>query len=313
MTSRAYPPLVLALVALAVAAYSPAASAPPAPPSVRPQLIAATATVATVGEFPWNPLKDPSLDDSKLSKDIIWGFKIFVDTPGQVPHLTPGKVSCNNCHLNGGQRERALPVVGIAGMFPEYNRRAGRTYTLTDRVVDCFNRSQNATSIVGGENGPAVPTPTSKEVLAVTAYLTWLSKGFEVGKNPPWRGQNAIAAANLIPLEKLSPARGEALFKQHCVSCHGDDGQGVLVGEKKPGPLWGADSWNDGAGAARIYTLAGIIRYSMPYVTPGVLTDEESQHLAAFINSHPRPSYPFKDRDFLIEKLPVDSVYYPKR
>jgi len=305
----------MGIIVAAVAAGCPAvrSAAAPAP---KPQLIAAATTVVTAGEFPWNPLTDASLDDSKLSQDIKWGFQIFTDTPRQVPHLAPGKMTCNNCHLNGGQREKSLPVVGLAGMFPEYNRRAGRLYTLADRVVDCFNRSENATGAVAARGQAAVPTPTSKEVLAVTAYLTWLSNGFEGGKNPSWRGQNTIAPANLIPLKKLDRPRGEALFKQHCVSCHGEDGQGVqgaLAGDKKPGPLWGPESWNDGAGAARIYTLAGIIRYSMPYVSPGVLTDEESQQIAAFINSHPRPSYPDKDRDFRVEKLPIDSVYYPQR
>ena len=108
----------------------------------------------------------------------------------------------------------------------------------------------------------------------------------------------------------LDIAKGEALFQEHCTNCHGEDGQGVAIGDKKPGPLWGPDSWNDGAGAARVYTLAGIIRYSMPYLAPGRLTDEEAQELAAFIDSKPRPSYPFKDQDYRTEKLPVDSVYY---
>ena len=95
---------------------------------------------------------------------------------------------------------------------------------------------------------------------------------------------------------------------ERCTNCHGADGQGVAIGDKKPGPLWGPDSWNDGAGAARIYTLAGIIRYSMPYLDPGSLTDEEAQLLAAFITSKPRPSYPFKDQDYRTEPVPVDSV-----
>ena len=86
----------------------------------------------------------------------------------------------------------------------------------------------------------------------------------------------------------------------------------MQIGTKKAGPQWGPDSWNDGAGAARIYTLAGIIRYSMPYLDPGRLTDEEAQLLARFINSKERPSYPFKDQDYLAVELPVDSVYYPK-
>jgi thiosulfate dehydrogenase len=158
-----------------------------------------------------------------------------------------------------------------------------------------------------------LPTPTSKEVLAIAAYITWLARGTAVGKNPTWRGQNTIAASALIPVAKLDRARGEEIFKERCTSCHGLDGQGVAVGDKKPGPLWGPDSWNDGAGAARVYTLAGIIRYSMPYLSPGSLTDEEAQLVAAFINTQPRPVFPFKPTDYLTEKLPPDSVYYARR
>src|SRR4051794_9951136 len=117
----------------------------------------------------------------------------------------------------------------------------------------------------------------------------------------------------MIPVKALDPRRGESIFNERCTTCHGSDGQGVAVGDKKPGPLWGRDSWNDGAGAARVYTLAGIIRYAMPYLDPGSLTDEEAQQVAAFINSKPRPAYPFKAQDYLAEKLPADSVYYTRR
>jgi len=259
-------------------------------------------------------LKDKSLDDSKLSHDIRWGFRIFTNTAAEAPQFVPGKISCSNCHLNGGQRERALPLIGVATMFPEYNRRSGRLYTLNDRIVDCFLRSQNATrEPIPGKPEQSLPTQTSKEVLALSAYITWLARGYEVGRNPSWRGLNVIAEENRIPVSKLSPGRGEALFTERCVNCHGADGQGVAIGDKKAGPLWGPDSWNDGAGAARIYTLAGMIRYMMPYTAPGSLTDEEAQQLAAFINSKPRPSFPFKNQDYLTEKLPADSVYYPKR
>jgi thiosulfate dehydrogenase len=276
--------------------------------------------MVTAWDVPKNPLTDATLDDSRLSADIRWGFRIFTNTPVEAARYTPSKVSCNNCHLNAGQRERALPLVGVAGMFPEYNRRSGRLYSLNDRIVDCFLRSENATGMieVGGEatsddDRGALPSATSREVLAVAAYITWLARGSEVGRNPPWRGQNVIAPSALIPVGKLDPRRGEALFSERCTSCHGADGQGVMVGDKKPGPLWGPDSWNDGAGAARVYTLAGIIRYAMPYLDPGGLTEEDAQQVAAFINAKPRPSYPFKPQDYLTEKLPADSVYYPAR
>ena len=277
--------------------------------------------MVTAWEIPKNPLDDATLDNSKLSADIRWGFKIFTNTAGEAPRFTPSKISCNNCHLNAGQREKSLPLVGVAGQFPEYNRRAGRLISLGDRIVDCFLRSENATgrsdvtSSGSGESdeAEAVPSPTSKEVLALSAYVAWLSRGSEMGTSPPWRGQNTIATAALIPVAKLDLRKGEAIFLDRCTSCHGADGQGVAIGDKKPGPLWGPDSWNDGAGASRVYTLAGIIRYAMPYLDPGSLTDEEAQQVAAFITSKPRPAYPFKDRDYRTEKLPVDSVYYAKR
>jgi thiosulfate dehydrogenase len=185
------------------------------------------------------------------------------------------------------------------------NRRAGRPFTIEDRIIDCFKRSENGTGKPGD-----LPTAESREVRAVAAYLDWLSEGYEKGKNPPWRGKNVIAPDRIIAVAGLDPARGESLFREKCINCHGQDGQGVQIGDKKPAPLWGPASWNDGAGAARVYTLAGIIRYAMPYLDPGSLTDEEAQQIAAFITSKPRPSYPFKRDDYLTSPLPPDAVYY---
>jgi thiosulfate dehydrogenase len=297
-------------------------------------LIASTTTMVTAWQVPQNPLEDKSLDNSVLGEQIRWGYRIFTNTPREASRFSGGQVSCANCHLNVGQRERALPLVGVAGMFPEYNNRAARLISLADRVVDCFLRSENATgrlaptrpgsvshtdSAGSADVVPAsmpdgraedLPTPTSKEVLAVSAFVAWLSRGHAVGENPSWRGRNAIAADKLIPVASLDIGRGEAVYTERCQSCHGADGQGVQIGDKKAGPLWGPDSWNDGAGAARVYTLAGIVRYTMPYLDPGSLSDADAQHVAAYINSRPRPAYPFKDQDYIGGKVPVDALYY---
>ena len=280
-------------------------------------LVSSSTTMVTAWEVPNNPLDDPALGGSESADRIRWGFRLFTDTPGEAPHLTPGGVSCNNCHINAGQRERALPLVGVTAMFPEYNRRAGRDFTIEDRIVGCFLRSQNSTGLIASAS-PTVddrvlPTPETPEVLAIADYLRWLSRGFEPGENPAWRRRNTIAEEYRLPMDQLDPKLGETIFMERCTNCHGEDGQGVQIGTKKAGPLWGPDSWNDGAGASRIYTLAGIIRYMMPYMDPGSTTDEEAQHLSAFINSKTRPSYPFKDRDYLTEPQPADSVYYPPR
>ncbi len=281
-------------------------------------LVPASTTMVTAWDVPANPLTDTSLDDSRLSKDIRWGYALFTNTASEAKAFVPGKMTCANCHLNAGQRERSLPLVAVAAMFPEYNRRSGRLYSLADRIVDCFWRSENATGVIDADartaaTGGLLPSPTSKEVLAIAAYITWLAKGSIVGRNPPWRGQNTIAATAQIPVGQIDRRKGEAIFLERCTSCHGVDGQGVAVGDKKPGPLWGADSWNDGAGAARVYTLAGIVRYAMPYLNPGSLTDEEAQEVAAFINAKPRPAFPYKETDYLSDKLPGDAVYYAKR
>ena len=299
---------VLLLLGLLGSCRSPASGEAGRPYKLKGALVPATVTMVAAWDVPRNPATDASLDQSPLSMEIRAGFRLFMNTPGEAKHFAPGRVSCENCHLNGGQRERALPLVAVAGAFPEYNKRAGHLITLADRIVDCFQRSENATG-----SGAPPPTATSREVLALSAYLTYLARGYAVGGATPWRGQNTIGKAALIPLSRLDPSRGQALFAERCTSCHGPDGQGVQIGDKKAAPLWGPDSWNDGAGAARVYTLAGIIRYTMPYLNPGSLSDEEAQQLAAFITSKPRPSYPFKAADYRTEPLPSDAVYYPRR
>jgi thiosulfate dehydrogenase len=292
-------PQVLVTVTIVAAAAGCTRAKDPAP------LIPATTTMVTAWQIPRNPLEDRSLAGSKDARDIRRGYRIFMDTPKEAPQFAHGKVSCGNCHLNAGQRERALPLVGVAAVFPEFNKRSGRSYLLVDRIVDCFWRSENGT-----EAPDVLPTTTTPEVLEVAAYINWISTGYESGRSPSWRGRNTIAADRLIAVERLDPRRGESLFVDRCTSCHGPDGQGVWIGDKKAGPLWGPDSWNDGAGAARVYTLAGIIRYTMPYLDPGSLSDEDAQQVAAFITSKPRPRYPFKAKDYSSSPLPADAVYY---
>lgn len=308
----------------------PASVPPPTPqtvsvtpfdPSARPYelagpLVPADVTMISAWDIPRNPLEDLALDDSPRAEEIRRGFRLFMNTPVEAPHLAPGRMACANCHLNAGQRERALPLVGSAGMFPEYNRRAGRDFTLEDRIVGCFMRSENSPGVGARHEGRQVasddPSADAPEVLALAAYVRWLSEGYGPGQAPPWRGQNRIAPDKLMALDQLDREKGETLFREHCINCHGEDGQGVQIGDKRAGPLWGPDSWNDGAGAARVYTLAGIIRYMMPYLDPGALTDEEAQQIAAFITSKPRPGYPFKDQDYA-GAPPVDAVYYRPR
>jgi thiosulfate dehydrogenase len=264
--------------------------------------------MVTAWDIPRNPLIDSTLPSSPHTERIRQGFRLFMETPIQAPRFTGNNLSCGNCHLNAGQRELALPLVGVAASFPEYNNRAARQFTLEDRIVGCFMRSENAPG--ANVETRAFPDTASEEIIALATYITWLSDGIPPADVRQWRKHNVIPAAGSIPVERLNPKRGEELFQRHCTSCHGSEGQGNEIGDKKAGPLWGPSSWNDGAGAARIYTLAGFIRYAMPYLNPGSLTDEEAQQIAAFIDAKPRPEYPFKDQDYRVAPVPPDAVYY---
>lgn len=258
----------------------------------------------TVSQLPKDPSRDPLPADEHVAEQVKLGFQIMMDTPTHAGKYTGNQMSCTNCHLNAGQKELAFPLVGIAAAFPEYTSRNDKLRSLEDRIVGCFSRSENA---------PEPPPSNAPEVLAVAAYITWISEGQPLWQDPEWRGKNTIAKENRIAIEDLDVGRGQELYNQQCASCHGDGGQGMQLGEVKPGPLWGDGSWNDGAGAGRIYTLAGFLRYAMPYSAPGSLTDEEAQLIAAFIDSHDRPEFAGKENDYPTDGPPVDAVYYPQR
>jgi thiosulfate dehydrogenase len=271
-------------------------------------LIPGSTAMETAWDLPKNPFKDSLALEPRLARQVKRGYRLFTDTREEAPQFAGNGLSCNNCHLNGGQRERAMPLVGVSGVYPEYNKRSGRLLSLEDRIVGCFLRSENAMGSQGER--ASLPSTQSEEVLALASYITWVSQGQRVGAPIPWRGRNVIE--HTLPVNALDPRRGETLYRERCTNCHGEDGQGVEIGDKKAGPLWGPDSWNDGAGAARVYTLAGMIRYMMPYLDPGSLTDEEAQHLAAYINSKPRPVFPWKGEDYPGATPPPDAVYYKR-
>ena len=79
--------------------------------------------------------RDPLPDDPQAAEEIRLGYRLFVETPRQANHLSAASLSCGSCHLNAGQKEGAIPLIGVAKVYPEYNQRAGRKLTLEERVV----------------------------------------------------------------------------------------------------------------------------------------------------------------------------------
>ena len=225
------------------------------------------------------------------TSEVQRGRAIFHSTPTHAPRLSGNDLSCTHCHRNDGRQAGALPLQGVAPLFPMENARLGAPISLAERVRGCFLRSINS---------PGPVAVNDAEVVAVQRYLESLGQQSAAG-----RGKNKIK--NRLSMDQLDPLRGQELFEQkQCLSCH------VKHAGGDPGPpLWGPRSFNRGAGLARVYTLAGFIRHAMPLSNPGSLTDEEAQHLAAYIDAQERPPFDLS-QDYPKGDIPVDAVYYPQ-
>ncbi len=238
------------------------APASPAPPA------AAGVTRNAAVEMQLDALpRDP---DGEL---VRLGYHIFIDTPGYAPRYSGNALSCGNCHLDAGQRAGSAPMWAAWGMYPAYLPRRGRISSFEQRIQQCFRYSMNG-----------VPPPLdSPEVLALAGYSRWLARGRPVGVELAGRGFPAVPQTGAA----ADARRGQALYGRRCAQCHGADGGG---GPLFP-PLWGARSYNKGAGMYRVDLLAGFLKGNMPYGNAD-LKDQEALDLAAWIDGRERPAAP---------------------
>jgi thiosulfate dehydrogenase len=242
------------------------------------------------------------------SAEADLGAKIFNRTQLYSQALGANALACTNCHLDGGKQAAGLSLVGASRKYP-VDGPDGSKITLSDRIARCFTHS------LAGK----APEASSPEAKALLAYITWLSEGLPAGPLPAGLRPGAIASQNIVPIGQLNAQRGRMKFDQYCSPCHGLDGQGYrekrtpLPYDYVP-PVWGQRSYDDAAGFARVYTLAGFVRHAMPNDQPGGITDLEAQEIAAFVDGQPRPAYP--DKAAWDGALPFDAVYdtkqYPK-
>lgn len=216
-------------------------------------------------------------------------------------------LNCQNCHLEAGTREFGLPFQGVFADFPNYRARSGTVGTIEERIQGCMIRSMN---------GKPLP-PDSAELIALTAYLKFLSTGRAVGAPTPGRGAGSMPELT----RAANPIRGADVYTANCVACHGQNGQGQRVG--KPGdaqgyvfpPLWGDDSFNNGAGMHRLIVAANFIHSNMPNGVDWrhpMLSTEDAWDVAAFINTQPRPKKAHLEQDYPKRaQKPVDAPYGP--
>ena len=119
-----------------------------------------------------------------------------------------------------------------------------------------------------------------------------------------------------MPDRAADPAAGKLVFDARCALCHGPDGLGLRAATRPDEgylfpPLWGPDSFNDGAGMHRVLTAAKFVKARMP-LGKADLSDAEAFDVAAFLNVQPRPGMANLDRDYPDRSTkPVDNPYGP--
>jgi thiosulfate dehydrogenase len=175
---------------------------------------------------------------------------------------------------------------------------------LEERINGCMERSMN---------GRALPFE-SREMKAFSSYLRWLSTGAPDGARLVGAGTLRIKE----PERAADPGRGAEIYMQVCATCHGSDGLGLRAqkgfGYQFP-PLWGPDSYNNGAGMSRLLTAAAYALHNMPLGTrfdTTVLTDEQAYDVAGYIIAQNRPEKATLEKDFPIRlQKPIDTPYGP--
>jgi thiosulfate dehydrogenase len=273
---------------------------------------AAAGDVATVDLTRLTPPDIATVGDDPFGKLVKYGHALVTDTANQIGptvadparRFSGNNLNCQSCHLQAGTQPYAMPLVGIWGQFPQYRGREGDVVTLETRINGCMERSLNGRALALG----------GREMKAFLAYMKWLSTGIPDGAKLVGAGTLGVKE----PGRAADLRRGVKIYAESCAACHSDNGKGQRAasgaGYQFP-PLWGPDSFNDGAGMDRLLTAAAFAKHNMPVGTTfdaPVLTDDDAYDVAGYVASQSRPEKPNLEKDYpnRLQK-PVDTAYGP--
>jgi thiosulfate dehydrogenase len=224
----------------------------------------------------------PAVPDGDL---IAYGYRLVSQTFATIGpevgnpamRFAGNNLACQNCHLDGGTNRNGLPLVGVFKTYPKFLARDQRVVALPERLNECMTRSMNGRKL----------SDESREMLALLAYMRFIGDPAPVASEP----------APPAPLP-ADANRGAEVFATVCAVCHQADGLGQRMGS--PGnargylfpPLWGPDSFNDGAGMDQYRNIVGFVRRNMPRgVDPQhpQLSLQQAWDVASYVQSMPRP------------------------
>lgn len=261
----------------------------------------------------WVPPLMIDIPQGKEGDLIRYGALLVADTYAQLGHGAKNKkmrfsgngLNCTSCHQDNGTKQFGLPWMGVSQMYPQYRGREDQVQNLEQRINGCFERSLN---------GKAMATD-SREMRAMVAYINWLSKDLPKDVfglvTPKFEGPN----------RKADVKKGEEVYNRFCMSCHDANGNGYQSmsaggsGSHVAPALWGANSYNNGAGMNRVLTNASFIHSNMPLGTVWnhpAITNEDTYDVAAYLSSKQRPQMSGLEKDYpKLEKKAADCPYPP--
>jgi thiosulfate dehydrogenase len=220
----------------------------------------------------WRPPAMGTIPMGVKGDSIRLGMRLFNETQLYARDTVGARISCSGCHAEGGMQPWASPMVGVEKTFPQFNARAGHVISLKDRIQECFVRSENGRPLdYDGER-----------MKALVDYIGWVST--------PEPERKAFVGRGLVKLAGGTgdAARGKAIYGTQCAGCHGENGEG------RPHvfpPLWGQDSFNDGAGMHGMAKMAAFVQHNMPQNRMGILTAQEAWDVTAYVHEQPRPAF----------------------
>lgn len=244
-----------------------------------------------VGEYRAPLARDMLAEEN--AESIILGMRLLNETARLLPDNVGDGLNCNSCHMAQGKRPLGAPYINTINDYPKFMPRAQDILNIQERINGCFRRSMNGVPL----------DESSVEMQAMVDYMDWLRGDVEKGNRVSIQNMEYFKVGQFTP----DPVRGEQIYVQQCASCHGGNGEGMKdqFGDFIFPPLWGDESFNLGAGMARISRAAPFVLHNMPLgvsldapLGQITLSKQDAVDVSAYFTVKPRPDFPDKIHDW---------------